>query len=262
MSEEPNEPALEGNVPEANTTEVPSTDKPPPENKRRNAIAGALTALLVGLSGFALAAQLSRDEDKEFTAAREGDLVQILDSLDARRERLRAEIDELEKQRGAINSEAQGSHTALEEARKRADELDILAGTSGAKGPGLSIVIEKKTKNPGAELFVDTISELRGAGAEAMQISGRNAQSVRIVASTYCITSGDGLDVDGITLSGPYVLTVIGDPPTMQAALSIPGGIVDTVRRNGGEVAIETHDEVMINALHPHTRPNHAQPED
>ncbi|NUS73726.1 MAG: DUF881 domain-containing protein [Corynebacteriales bacterium] len=230
--------------------------------KRRNAIAGALTALMVGISGFALAAQLSRDEDKEFSAAREPDLVQILDSLDARRERIRAEIEDLQERQRALDSDTQGSEAALEEAEKRAGDLAILAGTVGAKGPGLSIVIESDTKHPTPELLVDTVAELRGAGAEAMQISDNNGASARIVTSTYFAAVGEGLDVDGITLSGPYTLTVIGDPPTMQAALSIPGGIVDTVRRGGSKISIDAHDEVNVSATRPPTHPSHAQPTD
>ena len=82
--------------------------------------------------------------------------------------------------------------------------------------------------------MLEAVEELRGAGAEAMQIAGASGPAVRIVASTYFADGAGGLVVDGQTLPAPYTLTVIGPAATMQTALMIPGGVADAVARDGG----------------------------
>ena len=51
----------------------------------------------------------------------------------------------------------------------------------------------------------DAVQELRGAGAEAMQISGGGGTVVRIIASTYFLDAPDGIDVAGRRLNGRRV---------------------------------------------------------
>jgi uncharacterized protein YlxW (UPF0749 family) len=84
--------------------------------------------------------------------------------------------------------------------------------------------------------------------------------NVRIVASTYFVDTGDQLVVDGVTLAGPYTIAAIGDPQTMQTALNIPGGVVDTVRQHGGNVTVQASDPVHVSALHPAATPKYAHP--
>jgi uncharacterized protein YlxW (UPF0749 family) len=55
-------------------------------------------------------------------------------------------------------------------------------------------------------------------------------------------------------------VTVIGDPQTMQVALNIPGGVVETVHNHGGNVTIASPGTVQVSALHPVTNPRYAQP--
>jgi uncharacterized protein YlxW (UPF0749 family) len=129
--------------------------------------------------------------------------------------------------------------------------LGILGGTLPANGPGLAInLIPATNRQISADRVLDTIEELRGAGAEAMQISGTGSSAVRIVASTYFVDVAGGVDVDGRTIGGTLTVTVIGDPQTMQAALSIAGGVVDSVRSDGGTVQVDTPGSVQVTALH------------
>ena len=87
--------------------------------------------------------------------------------------------------------------------------------------------------------MLEAVEELRGAGAEAMQIAGASGPAVRIVASTYFADGAGGLVVDGQTLPAPYTLTVIGPAATMQTALMIPGGVADSVARDGGTLQVD-----------------------
>ena len=182
---------------------------------------------------------------------RPDDLVRILSDLDARRDRLSTEISSLQGTVRQLNSGAQSRQAALDAAAKRADELGILGGTLPAKGPGLTIdLIPTGKQQISADRVLDTVEELRGAGAEAMQINGTGSSAVRIVASTYFTDATGGVDVDGQVIGGTLTVTVIGDPQTMQAALSIAGGVVDSVRNDGGAVQVNTPTIVQVTALY------------
>lgn len=227
--------------------------------------AGLLIGALCGLLGFAFAVQVQSTQGSNLESARQEDLIRILDDLAAREERLRGEIADQQAARAEISSGSNRSGAALDQARKRSDELGVLAGTVAAHGPGVVITIDEASdqKLP-SELLLDALEELRGAGAEAVAftgsgISGRSVD-VRVGASTWFADRGDGIAVDGTQLTAPYKITAIGDGPTIAAALNIPGGVIDTVRRSGGGVRVEQLDDVTITALRPIKRPQYARP--
>ena len=229
----------------------PMDEPPRPRSGSRSSGAGAVIGLLLVVLGFAIATQVrSTNTDDALDNARPEDLVRILSDLDARAERLRRELAELEESKRQLESGAQGKEAALAEARRRAEVLGILAGTLPAEGPGLEVVFAPRDQRIRADGILDAVEELRGAGAEAMQISGATGQPVRIVAGTYFVDSGEGITVDGVPMSSPYTIEVIGDPATMQTALNIPGGVVDAVRQHGGNVTRRQPDLVRVTALH------------
>jgi uncharacterized protein YlxW (UPF0749 family) len=223
--------------------------------------AGALIGVLIALLGFGLAVQLrSHTADPALASARQEDLVRILSDLEAREERTRQEISDLEERQRQLTSGAQGRQAALQEATQRADELGILAGTLPAQGPGLTVRFDAGQKSVQAVSVLDAIQELRGAGAEAMQIAGGNGPVIRVVASTYVVDSSGGIEVDGRRLTAPYTITVIGDGQTMRTALNIAGGVVESVQQAGGNVTVHDPGTVKITALHASTAPRYARP--
>ena len=229
--------------------------------RRRISAAGAMIALLVGLLAFALVVQVrSSAGDSQLETARQDDLVRILSDLNAREQRLRSQIATLEQTRGQLASGAQGREAALAEARRRADELGILAGTLAARGEGLRIRLVPGSQPIHAATILEAVQELRGAGAEAMQISGPTSGAARIVASTYFVDGGESVVVDGRTLTGPYTITVIGPATTMRTALTIPGGVADAVGRDGGNVVVDEPGIVTVDALHPGKELQYARP--
>ena len=219
---------------------------------------------LCALLGVSLAAQLRRNErDGALAGARQEDLVRILDELDNREQRLRSEIAELQERRRTLSSAAEGSQTVQDDLERRVEELGILAGTVPAEGEGLELVFRPGKRPLTADLILDAVEELRGAGAEAMQIGGRTGSPVRIVASTaFLDTADDHLLVGNHDLSGPYTLLAIGDPETMRAALAIPGGVVDSVEDTGGKLQIDAPDPVTVSATLSPATPRYAEPVD
>ncbi|ASW55119.1 DUF881 domain-containing protein [Plantactinospora sp. KBS50] len=229
---------------------------------RRPSAAGGIIVLLLGLLGFALAVQLrSNSTDQTLASARQEDLVRILSDLEAQQQRLRQDIAGLEDSQQQLASGAQGRQAALEEATRRADELGILAGTLPARGPGLTVRFSPGSKPIGAATVLDAVQELRGAGAEAMEISGGDGATVRIIASTYFLDAdGGGITVGGRRLTGPFTLTVVGEPDTMRTALNIAGGVVASVAGDGGNVIVDEHAVVDVRALSPASELKYAHP--
>jgi uncharacterized protein YlxW (UPF0749 family) len=235
--------------------EAPSAEEPVADvtKRRRLSSAGVVIGVLFALFGFALVVQLkSTTGDSQLDSARPEDLVRILSDLNAREERLRTEISALQVTRNQLQSGVQGREAALAAAKRRADELGILAGTLPARGEGLRLRLVPGGTSPiRAATVLDAVEELRGAGAEALQIAGGNGAKVRIVASTYFVDApGGGLVVDGQTLAVPYTIDVIGPAQTMRTALTIPGGVNDAVARDGGNVQVDEPDTVHVDALH------------
>lgn len=223
--------------------------------------AGLIIVGLLVLLGFTLVVQVrSNSTDPTLTAARQEDLVRILSDLEAREERLRQEIAELEESQRQLTSGAQGRAAALAEASRRADELGVLGGGLPAQGPGLRVRFVAGREPIRASELLDAVQELRGAGAEAMQIGGGDGRSVRVVASTYFLDGDGGVEVDGVRLTGPYEVVAIGDPSTMRTALNIPGGVVASVSGDGGTVIVEERDVVDVSATSAPIQLRYARP--
>ncbi|MDG4826153.1 DUF881 domain-containing protein [Asanoa sp. WMMD1127] len=231
-----------------------------PTRKKRGA-AGVIILVLLALLGFTLAVQLrGRSVDSDLAAMREDDLVRLQSDLQAQEDRLQREIASLQDSQRQLQSGAQGRAAALEEATRRADELAILAGTAPATGPGLTIRFVAGPQPIAASDILNAVQELRGADAEAMQIAGVDGTLVRIVASTYFVDVDGGIEVSGKRLTGPYTITVIGDPPTMRTALNIPDGLVPSIKADGGNVIVDERDTVDVTATAAPVDLEHAKP--
>ena len=224
-------------------------------------------AVLLGLLGFAAVVQVrSTQEDGPLAAARQEDLVQILDDLDNRNDRLRAEVAALEQAQRELTTGTGRTQAALDEARRRAQLLGVLAGTVPATGPGVVVTLTDPDATLRPDVLLDALEELRAAGAEAVQVEGREpdgeaVRRVRVVASTaFVAADAGGIAVDGTQLRAPYRFVVIGDPATVTSALRIPGGVVDNVEQFGGQVRISRPQTVQVTALRPLETPRYARP--
>jgi uncharacterized protein YlxW (UPF0749 family) len=228
----------------------------PSGGRRRDPLAAALIGVLTLLLGFAFAVQVrSVGHDQEYAGAREEDLVRILDELNAREERLREQISDQRSALQQLTSSDSQSATALEEARARAEAIGILNGTLPAQGPGLVITIRDAGDDVRVSDILDAIQELRGAGAETMQIDG-----VRVGVSTAVTGTPGHLMVDGRPITSAYEFIVIGSPQNMETALNIPGGVVQDLTRQGASVDITQSDQVVVDAVRPLDTPQYASP--
>lgn len=221
-----------------------------PRLTRANIVVGVLALAL----GFAIAAQVRQTDLEGLTNLREDELVRILDNVTQENSRLSGEIRELEGTRAQLSAGAT-SEEARAAAQARLDSIQVLSGTVPATGPGIVLRISDPQQRITGFLLLDALQELRDAGAEAVEIN-----DVRVVASTFFTDVDGGVTVSGRAVQAPYVVYAIGDPPTMAAAMDIPGGVRESVRLLNAEATVEQRDSLDITSVHTTTTPEYAQP--
>ena len=104
--------------------------------------------------------------------------------------------------------------------------------------------------------LLDAVQELRGAGAETMQID-----DVRVGVSTAVTGDPGNLMIDGRPITAPYEFLVIGSPQDMETAMRIPGGVVQRVNNRAGSVTITQSDDIRVDALRPLDTPQYSSPQ-
>lgn len=232
----------------------------PPLRRRSQLLFGALAILLCLLLGVAIVTQVRQNRSGDaLETARPADLLVLLDSLQQREAVLNTEVNELRRTLSSLEASGSSDQVAIDNARARLDALAILTGTVGATGPGVRVTIDDPGPGVAPETMLDVINELRAAGAEAIEIGDAN-QAVRVGLGTWVTGAPGALTIDTKTLAPPYSVVAIGDPPTLAAAMNIPGGAVDSVKRVGGSMSVQQADRVDVTALRRPKPRQYAQP--
>lgn len=258
---EPSEPAEQTEAAEPTEPSEPEQEGPTQGWARlirmgrpRLTKANLLITVLAVLLGFAMVTQVQQYRASGLENMRQEDLVTLLDGVNQQSGKLGDEINRLTRTRDDLRSNG-GDAAAIKAAEDRLAALGILAGTVRATGPGIVLTIPDQARQIQPNNVLDTVQELRDAGAEAIQINDS-----RVTASTWFGLSMQGqLIVDGKTLQAPYVVSAIGDPHTMSTALAIPGGVLETLRQLGITATVASKNPVEVTALRPSEVPGYAQ---
>ncbi|MFI1650085.1 DUF881 domain-containing protein [Streptomyces avidinii] len=271
---EPSQPARQAGPPQSpepprapEPVEPPADEAPaqPEETGRQRLAAGLwpprvsraqlIVALLLFVLGLGLAIQVRSNSDSSaLRGARQEDLVRILDELDGRTKRLEDEKQRLEDQRRELESSSNQAEEARKQTVEKERQLGILAGTVAAQGPGITLKITDPTGQVESDQLLDTLQELRAAGAEAIQING-----VRVVAGSYFSDENGGVAIDGKKITQPYEFKVIGKPQDLEPALNIPGGVVQTLEKEQATVAVTRSAKIVVDALRAAKQPDYAR---
>lgn len=214
-----------------------------------------IVAALLAVVGFAAVTQMRAvDVDDSYATYREQDLIDVLNGLAGTSQRAQAEITRLERAKAELQSSTSAREAAIEQARSRVDTLDILAGTVPVTGPGIRITVTESTGPVDIDSVLDTIQELRGAGAEAIQFNGQ----ARVVADTSFEDGVGGIYVDDQLLESPYVIDVIGNPSVLTGGLTFALGPIAQLEGDGAEVDVVELQSVDIESVRPESRADFA----
>lgn len=216
-----------------------------------------VVGLLLAALGFAAVTQVRSNElDNTYASYREQDLVDVLSTLTEASQRAQSELARLERTRRDLLNDNDRRKAALSQAEQAVDNLEILAGQVPVTGPGIRIVVTETTGSVEVDSLLDTIQELRTAGAEAIEFN----DEVRIVAQSSFTDAVGGIQVDDTLVSSPLVIEVIGDPRTLQGALSFVQGPTDQLEADGTTVEVTPLDVVHIDSVRLATRADYAEP--
>lgn len=217
-----------------------------PQSRRYFAV---ILSVLLGI--FISIAIKQNDQPELLTSVREDELVLILDDLSKQKDALEIE---LLKQSQILDSLKSGSgDEARKAAQNRIDQLILLSGTAPVAGRGIQVLITGDVYSVNSFTILDTVQELRDAGAVAIEVNG-----VRVINSTYFTDTNEGISVNNTKIRSPYKLLALGDPETMSTALKIPGGMSENVTTSGGNVIITEFPELEITSSVPLTTPEYA----
>ena len=171
-------------------------------------------------------------------------------------EDLSQRLSQTEKERDALVKEVhQLRQTANHEIpSKEMEVLKMGAGVTAVQGPGIIVTIDdskrptKPGENPNLYLIHDddilkVINELWAAGAEAVSINEQ-----RLIASSEIRCAGPTLSVNNTRYSPPYDIRAIGEPQTLDTALKMRGGVIETLQFWGIQVSVKKVEVVKVPA--------------
>ena len=138
--------------------------------------------------------------------------------------------------------------------RKVLNDLKIKAGEVPLHGPCVLVVVNdsqvtpKAGENPNLYVIHDDdllrlLNELRAAGAEALSV---NQERLLDISEVRC--AGPTVSVNNTRFTPPYEIRAIGDPKTLESALRLRGGVVETLKFWGITVDVKRKDDVVIPA--------------
>lgn len=181
--------------------------------------------------------------DDNLRLQRAGDLALQLQDV-------KAERDALAQQLATIKEEG-----TVDGVREENEQLRLQAGLTDVEGRGLLVTIDDSAKpvvkgeNPNLYLIHDedilrVVNELRAGGAEAISINEQ-----RLLGTSEIRCSGPTVTVNGRVLGAPFVIKAIGDSKTLNSALTIRGGVVDSLKHWGIKVDIQEEEYIRIPAF-------------
>jgi len=206
--------------------------------------------------------RVAREQAQAVSIQRFNELMAEVRRARQEQQALQVRVDKLRKQ---LNQLAE--NPGLAELRSELDAARIQAGAIDVAGPGIEVILNDSSavvqpgQNPNFYVLHDedilkVLNELRAAGAEALAINGE-----RVIARTEVRCIGPAVLVNKTErLAPPYIITAIGDPETMEASLKMKGGVIDTLRYWGIEVAVKKHPVVVIKAYKGATGFKYARP--
>lgn len=174
-------------------------------------------------------------------------LTRELNSLKEKEIKLQQDIEEVKDTIASYKNE--GDNIKEKNIAKEIAKYEKLAGYTNVEGSGVEVKISNGNENISNnnmtydfDMLLSIINKLNSAKAEAISINGQ-----RIVNETYIDVEGDEIKINDVSIKLPFIIKVIGDKETLEAALKIKYGIVWELEKYYGlKVEIEKKDNVKI----------------
>ena len=209
---------------------------------KQGRIAIAVVSMIVGVMLVTQYRMTQTIADGNINLQRSGELALKIHSLQEERAGLKKQIATMKEEGRLEGMKEENRLLAL-----RASLVDV-------EGPGVILTItDSKTpvkdgENPNLYLIHDEdmlriVNELRAAGAEAISINDQ-----RLIGTSEIRCSGPTVTVNGKIFAPPFIIKAIGDTKTLHSALTMRGGVVESLKYWGIEVKIQDEENVTVPA--------------
>ncbi len=190
-------------------------------------------------------------------------LATLLREEQTARRGLEAQVTELRRRLQTYERAASEGRSLAEAMGRELETLRVALGLKAMRGPGVVVRLEDPREQPKGgppvvvtyQDLVAVINELWAAGAEAVAVNGQ-----RITATTGISQVGGTVVANLQRLTGPFVIVALGDPDTLEGALTIRGGLVEGLRALGLQITITRKDALVVPAYKGTFTFEHARP--
>lgn len=169
---------------------------------RAGAISVWLIALLVALVA-TIQIRSQAEVERRLVGLDPTSLAFLIDDLHRANDSLSVETSDLNRRKATLQSGTSGA--ADQVLAEEAAHLRALEGLIPVHGPGIVIVVDANGLQ--ALDLQDALNNLSAGGAEAIDVNGH-----RIVVGVPVGPAPGGVEVDGVVVSAPWTISVIGDP--------------------------------------------------
>ena len=161
------------------------------------------------------------------------------------------EENQKENELDKLREEVLSQNTDSENIDGQLKDINILLGYNEVYGQGLIITLKDanvaNVKGNATDYIVhdgdllEVVNALKNAGAEAISINEQ-----RIVNSTAITCAGNIIKVNGEKLGSPFVIKAIGLTEKLKGALTMPGGYLEVLEKDGVQVKVEEANSIEI----------------
>lgn len=232
--------------------------------KTRAQLTISLVALLLGLL---IAIQLrSATSDNALPDLRVSELRSVLMETITQNQLLTRDLEDMRQKVHDYENATLKGESAMQVVQSDLEDARLLAGLMDVQGPGLVVTLTDSQAvalpgdNPNVYLIHDEdllklVNVLFSAGAEAVSI---NDQRLLATSEIYC--AGTTISVNNTRVGPPYVVKAIGNPETMDSALHIREGIINTLNYFGIGVSVKRENIITVPAYKRPVRFDYAKP--
>ena len=192
-------------------------------DRTRRPAARVLTALVCVLAGLMVVVSAVNARGTDLRPGRNTDLVSLVQSQSRRNADLARQVSEVRTQVDALSA-GENRDPGLQ---ARLDQATAAAAFTAMTGPALTVTLDDAPETVAADgidpdlLVVHqqdiqaVVNALWSGGAEAMTIQGQ-----RVISTTGVKCVGNTVVLHGIPYAPPYVISALGDPAALRAALN------------------------------------------
>lgn len=160
-------------------------------------------------------------------------------------------LENKEKELNSLREKAGSRDENYSEQNTKLQRYNMLLGNTQLIGKGIIITLKDgdSTTIKGAATnyivhdgdLLEVVNALKNCGAEAISINDQ-----RIVSTTAISCVGNVITINGEKVGVPYVIKAIGLPSKLYGSITMPGGYISLLEKDGVQVDVEQVEKESI----------------